>query len=292
MINIHLNKKLHAANGDFNLNFKTEIPKLAFVTLYGKSGAGKTSVLRMLAGLMNPDHGFVTFDDQIWYNSSEKVNLPPQERNIGFVFQDYALFPNMTVQENLSYASSKKTDKSLIHELIEITDLGDLIHRKPLTLSGGQKQRVALARALVQRPKLLLLDEPLSAIDHSLRSELQNYILKLHNAFGLTTILISHDVGEIVKLSTLIIELDHRKPIQQGKPSEVLFRSKLSGKFQFTGEILSVEMQDCVNIYTVLIGMEMVKVVGEHSEEEKLKVGDKVLLASKAFNPIIYKING
>src|SRR5690606_20928534 len=120
-----------------------------------------------------------------WYNSDENINLAPQKRKTGFVFQDFALFPNMNVRENLEFALTKGESKKIIKNLIEINELGDLQHRKPDTLSGGQKQRVALARALVKMPELLLLDEPLSSLDIEIRRKLQQYILKVHREFKL-----------------------------------------------------------------------------------------------------------
>ena len=290
MIEVHLQKKLKAATGDLLLDVDLKIRKGELVTLYGRSGAGKTSVFRMLAGLMDPDKGKIVVDDMVWLDTVKGINLPPQRRKIGFVFQEYALFPNMTVLENLKFALAKGSDTSFINDLIEIVDLGDLQYRKPDTLSGGQKQRVALARALVQKPEILMLDEPLSALDFEIRNKLQVYILQVHKEFGLTTILISHDISEIIKMSDYLIELDQGKIIRQGLPAEVLTNQNVSGKFQFTGEILAIARQDFIFIITVLIGKEIIKVVADEDEGVKLAVGDKVMIASKAFNPIIHKI--
>ncbi len=128
------------------------IEKGHFVTLFGESGAGKTSTLRMLSGLLKPDSGTITVGGTTWFDSHRNIDLKPQQRKVGYVFQDYALFPNMTVGQNLEYALQKNQDNAIIGELLEFAELGELQHRKPETLSGGQKQRVALARALVQRP--------------------------------------------------------------------------------------------------------------------------------------------
>jgi molybdate transport system ATP-binding protein len=211
MIAIDIHKKLSAATGEMLLEVNTQIPSGQLLTLYGKSGAGKTTLLRILAGLTEADKGQITIDGVTWLDTNKKIKLPPQQRNIGFVFQDYALFPNMTVQENLSFALKKEQSSSIIKELIELIELGDLRKQKPKTLSGGQKQRVALARALVQQPKLLLLDEPLSAIDSEMRNKLQTYLLKVQQTYDLTTILVSHDESEIRKMSTAILILDQGK---------------------------------------------------------------------------------
>jgi len=291
MIEISLHKKLKSSSGDMILDVKLNIAKEKLVTLYGKSGAGKTSLLKIIAGLLNPDRGFIKVDDNIWLDTDKDLNLRPQKRNIGFVFQEYALFPNMTVKENLIFAMAKDQNKKIIQELIDIVDLGDLQNRKPNTLSGGQKQRVALARALVQKPQILMLDEPLSALDQEMRNKLQQYILEVHKEYKLTTILISHDISEIIKMSDYLIEIDHGKIIDQGLPMEIFTNNKINAKFQFTGEVINMVKQDFIFIITVLIGKDLVKVVADDNEAKRINIGDKVLIASKAFNPIIHKID-
>ncbi len=242
MIRLQLNKKLHAANGDMVLDIDLDIQQGTFLSLYGKSGAGKTSILRMIAGLLKPDQGVIQVGASTWFDTESKVNLRPQKRKVGMVFQDYALFPNMSVQENLEFALTEKSDNQIIQELIEMVELGDLRQRKPGTLSGGQQQRVALARALVQRPEILLLDEPLSALDQDIRRKLQTYILEVHQNYQLTTILVSHDIPEIVKLTDLVIHLEDGKIIRKGAAADlfsseqegILVESKLIGdKMQF-----------------------------------------------------------
>lgn len=272
------------------LNVDVTIPKGEFVTLYGKSGAGKTSILRILAGLMQPEKGKVEVEGIIWYDSKKNISLSPQKRKVGLVFQEYALFPNMTVKENLEYALPKGDSSAIIDELIEIVELGDLKNRKPHSLSGGQQQRAALARSLIQKPQLLLLDEPLSALDAEMRSKLQQYIVRLHREYHLTTIMVSHDVSEILKMSDLVIELTHGKITKTGTSQDVFGHKELSGKFQFTGEILTIEKQDVIHIISVIIGNELVKVVADEKEANKLTIGDKVIVASKAFNPVIKKV--
>lgn len=228
MIQLQLNKKLHAANGDMMLDIDLDIQPGTFLSLYGKSGAGKTSILRMIAGLLRPDQGLIRVGESVWYNSDDKINLRPQKRKVGMVFQDYALFPNMSVQENLEFALTKESDAQIIQELIEMVELGDLRQRKPGTLSGGQQQRVALARALVQRPQILLLDEPLSALDQDIRRKLQTYILEVHQNYKLTTILVSHDIPEIIKLTDLVVQLEGGKITRKGAPAD-LFSTEQQG---------------------------------------------------------------
>lgn len=290
MIELSIQKELRSTGGKMLLDIELSVGKGDIVTLYGRSGAGKTSLLMLLAGLMRPDSGFIRADGQTWTDTEKRIWRRPQERNVGLVFQEYALFPNMTVMENLSYAM-RKGQKDEREHLIEIMDLKDLKNRKPDTLSGGQKQRVALARALVNKPSVLLLDEPLSALDQDMRGKLQQYILQVHREYGLTTILISHDVTEIIKMSDYVMEMELGRVIRKATPGEIFTHEKLNAKFQFTGEVMKMSRQDFIVIVTVLVGRELVKVVANDSEVEGMEVGDRVLIASKAFNPVIHKIS-
>ncbi|WP_291866827.1 ATP-binding cassette domain-containing protein [Maribacter sp.] len=290
MIALNIQKELQSTDGKMLLNLNLRINKGQLVTLYGPSGVGKTSTLRMLSGLLKPGEGVITVNDTTWFSTDKDINLKPQLRKIGYVFQDYALFPHMSVLQNLEFALHKNQKSNIITELLTIMELDQLKGRKPDTLSGGQKQRVALARALVQKPEILLLDEPLSALDSTIRLKLQDYILKVHKKYSLTTILISHDIGEIYKLSDWVFVLKDGLLIQEGTPSEVFISKKVSGKFKFTGEIISIEKEDVVFIVRVLIFSEIVKVIAQESEIQNLGPGDKVIIASKAFNPIILKL--
>lgn len=290
MIDFQVRKSLEGPNGLLNLDLNIQIEAGDLVTLYGASGAGKTSALRILAGLMKANSGRIVVDGSIWLDTSNKIDMKPQERQVGFVFQDYALFPHLTALQNLEFASTDGTNKSQIAELVEIMELEKIQNRKPATLSGGQRQRLALARAIVQRPKILLLDEPLAALDMTMRLKIQTYLKKVHERYNLTTILVSHDIGEIHKLSNRVYVLEEGKVVKQGTPTEVFFNQKLSGKFKFKGNVLKIEKEDVVYVVTVLIHNEMVKVIAQESEIKNLNVGDAVLVASKAFNPIIQKI--
>ena len=222
MIEFRIEKKLLGPEGKMGLDVNTMIQEGEFVTLYGPSGAGKTSLFRILAGLLLPESGCIRVGDKVWFDSELKINLKPQERNIGMVFQDYSLFPNMSVRQNLEFALEKGQSRTIIEELLELIELNNLTTQRPAQLSGGQKQRVALARALVRRPKILLLDEPLSALDPEMQSKLQDYILKVHQEYGLTTLMISHDLIEVIKMSERVLLLKQGKVVNDGKPSEVL----------------------------------------------------------------------
>ncbi|WP_062057077.1 sulfate/molybdate ABC transporter ATP-binding protein [Aquimarina longa] len=291
MIHIALQKKLIAANGEMLLDIDISIEQGKVVTLYGDSGAGKTSILRMIAGLLQADKGSITIDKHIWLDTDQRICLKPQQRKIGFVFQEYALFPNMTVKENLLFALEKGQDKHIVEELIDIVELGNLQHRKPEYLSGGQKQRVALARAMVRKPKILMLDEPLSALDSKMRAKLQDYILRIHKQYNLTTLLISHEIGEVIKMSDTVYVIDHGRISKQGNPIDVFTTKHISGKFQFSGEIVQIIKEDVIYIVTILIGTNFVKIIAQESEIETMTIGDNVIVASKAFNPLLQKIN-
>jgi molybdate transport system ATP-binding protein len=228
MIQFQFEKQLDAASGKMLLEIDLAFDSGQLLALYGKSGAGKTSILRMLAGFMLPDRGRITFNDRLWLDTEKKFFLKPQKRRVGFVFQDYALFPNMTVEQNLRFALQRHQTGNVINELVELVELEGLRHKKPGKLSGGQQQRVALARALVQRPQLLLLDEPLSALDAELRIKLQKYIRRLHEAFGLTTILVSHNVDEVRAMADWVYCLEAGKVIESGPPEQVLQSSNSS----------------------------------------------------------------
>ena len=290
MIDISIQKRLWSADGGLDLAMEFQIKAGQCLAIYGESGAGKTSLLRMLAGLLSPDQGYIRCKNQVWVNCLKNIELPSQKRGVGFLFQDYALFPNMTVKENLKFALLKGQNHSIIAELLQIMELEALQNRKPHTLSGGQKQRAALARALVQKPQLLLLDEPLAALDVTMRQKLQDYLLQVHQEFHLTTILVSHDIAEIFKLADRVLVLKQGRVQQIGTPSEIFQNQNLSGKFQFVGEIVAMSSQDFLWIISVLVGNKIVRVVADEPDVNSLRIGDKVVVASKAFNPVIRKI--
>lgn len=287
MIQIDAYKILQTADGELPLDISLTIQKGQFVAIYGNSGAGKTTLLRILSGLTDAEKVNIKVNEFIWDDADKKFHLPVQKRSIGFVFQDFALFPNLTVKENLEFALSKNDSKEIVSELIDLMELQSLQNSKPQNLSGGQKQRVALARAIVRKPEILLLDEPLSALDDDMRFKLQDYILKIHQKYKLTTLMISHSISEIFKLSDKVIVVDKGKIIKEGTPEMVFSEQKISSKFQLTGEIISIVKSDIIHVVQVSSGNAIVKVIATEEEAREYKIGQKVLVASKAFNPVI-----
>lgn len=290
MIYLDFQKKLYSTQGEVLLKVQCSLKMRELITLFGKSGAGKTTILRILAGLTAPDFGIIKVQDSIWFSSKDKINIPPQKREIGFVFQDYALFPNMSIEENLLFALPKRGDKKHIEELLEIVELQNFRKVKPSMLSGGQQQRVALIRALVRNPKILLLDEPFSALDASMSQRLQEELLKIHQKFELTTFFVSHNLADVFYLSQYVLHLNNGVVDKQGTPSEVFLKDLPSGKFRQSGTIVEISMNGLVAIVRVLVGNWSIEVVVSKSEGENLKVGDLVLVSSKAWNPIIVKL--
>lgn len=291
MLAVQLRKRLHTAGGDMDLNLDFTVDAGEILTLFGRSGVGKTTCLRCIAGLVAPDSGRISVGDEVWFDDAAGIAVPPQQRRVGLVFQDYALFPNLTVRGNLEIAANRGADQRHVEELLDMMGLRPFEHRRPLALSGGQQQRVALARALAHRPRLLLLDEPLSALDPQMRTRLQEELLKLQRHFGTTTIIVSHDLGEVFKLSDRVLMIDGGRIRAGGTPAEVFAGRHLSGKFQFTGEVLAITASDIVYTLSVQVGNNIVQVVGTAEEVRDIRVGDTVMLASKAFNPLIVKLS-
>ncbi len=276
MIDLQVQKQLRGASGDMNMQVKIQIPKGQLACLYGKSGAGKTSILRMIAGLASPDQGTITVDDTTWVDTRSATHIPIQDRNIGFVFQEYSLFPNMTVRGNLEFALHKKQHPKIITDLLDIMELGGIQQQRPQQLSGGQQQRVALARALVQQPKILLLDEPLSALDHGMRATLQKYIRTVHQEYQLTTLLISHDVPEILKMASYVYHIDQGQVIQEGTPLHVFDLNTPNPHTPYIGEIIEVHHRDSKVHLIVLLGKNSMTIYREMNANIPYKIGDDI----------------
>jgi len=206
MISVDIEKKLKTYKGQQVLKIVRQFDAGSITKIYGPSGAGKTTFLKIIAGFIKPEKGIVTVDNNTWLDTGSKTFMPPQKRMAGFVFQDYALFPNMNVQEHLEYATS---DAAWIKRLLHIGKLENLIMHTPQYLSGGQQQRLAILRALATKPKLLLMDEPFSALDPEMKKDLINKLKNLFDELGATVLIVSHNPQELEGLCTdeLVINL-------------------------------------------------------------------------------------
>jgi molybdate transport system ATP-binding protein len=288
MIEFALEKQLTGADGALALKVEGQIADRALQALFGPSGAGKTSILRMLAGLTRPDHGRIVVDGCVWFDSTRGIDLPTRQRSIGMVFQDYALFPNLNVRDNIAYAAGPG-EGAWIAELLALTGLQELVGQMPAALSGGQKQRVALARALARKPAVLLLDEPLAALDHAWRAQLQEQLQRLHQRCGLTTLLVTHDIGEVFRLAQGVFKLTAGQIVAAGTAADVFLQARMGGKFTLRAQVLAIRREEIVTIMTPLIGGELVDVIADQEEIAGMAPGDFVSVAAKAFSPLIYK---
>ena len=282
MITIDCKKKI---SDDFSIDARLEINKGSFVCLYGRSGSGKTTLLRILAGFLRADSGSIKDGDRVLQEGNEFLSAG--KRRIGFLFQDYALFENMSVTGNLLFA---RNDPQKAAMLLEILELSEFAKSGVEGLSGGQKQRVALARALMQDPEILLLDEPLSALDFAMREKIQGYLLKIHEQFHQTVILVSHDVSEIYRLCETVYEMHDGRVVRSASPNEIFLKTSGSQKFSFAGKIVDLQARDAVQIAVVAIGSQLCEVVLSNTEAEGLQVGDEVKTGAKAFNITLRKI--
>lgn len=263
-------------------NLSLVIHKGEFLTFLGSSGCGKTTTLRIIAGLEQPDGG------SVWLDGREVTEEQPNKRDVNTVFQNYALFPHMSVAENIGYGLKlKKTPKNEIkkrvEQMLELVQLSGYEKRKPSELSGGQRQRVAIARALVNNPKVLLLDEPLGALDLQLRRTMQMELKHLQKKLGITFVYITHDQEEAINMSDRIAVMRDGKIEQIGTPDEIYHHPKTSYVATFVGNanILHAVVKEIKeNRVTLQIGEDTV--LAEVSEKERLTVGENVTLAVRS----------
>jgi len=215
-----------------NLNFT--IKHQEFLTLLGASGCGKTTTLRLVLGSIFPDSG------RIYFNGEDVTDIPCYKRNVGIVYQDYALFPHLNIYENIAFGLKVKKEKnteSKVKEIMETLQISGLEERYPHQISGGQQQRVALARTLVVRPKILLLDEPLSNVDAKLRYELRNELKKIQRMMKIATLYVTHDQEEALTISDRIAIMNNGRIIEVGKPRDIYFHPKENYTKEFMGVI-------------------------------------------------------
>lgn len=211
----------------FPLEIAFQLPTGSVLALFGPSGCGKSMTLRSLAGLVRPDEGFIKMDEAVFYDSSQKRFIPARRRRIGFLFQDYALFPHLTVEKNIGFGLkhlTQKEKKQKVHAIMERMRLSGLENRYPDQLSGGQRQRVALARTLVTDPSLLLLDEPFSALDRQVKKKLEKEVLDIRDAFSGTILLVTHSLDEAYRMCSHIAIMEKGRILQLGSRDDILYR--------------------------------------------------------------------
>ena len=206
MLHIDVKKQL----GTLPLEAHLDIPSQGVTALFGLSGSGKSSLINLVSGLINPDEGVIALNDRELFNSAENVCVPINQRNIGYVFQDARLFPHYTVNGNLRYGM-KNTSKDEFNYIVELLGIGHLLKRYPITLSGGEKQRVAIGRALLTDPEILLMDEPLSALDLPRKRELMNYLERLSKEISIPILYVTHSLDELLRLAERVVLLTNGK---------------------------------------------------------------------------------
>ncbi len=287
MLNISLQKTWK----EFGLDVAFEIPRGKVTALFGPSGAGKSSILRIISGLETADSGIILHGKEVWFDDTQKIHLPPQQRSIGFVFQDFALFPHLTVERNVAYGIKGKKGLNELKDLISLVGLSDYEHYYPAQLSGGQKQRVALIRALARKPDLLLLDEPLSALDWETRRQLQEDLKKIIKHLHVTTLYVTHDVTEVYKLADYVVVLESGRVVKKGTPEEVFLGKKLSTRIQIVGKVVSIESDSIMAAVTVMHDDQYFKTLIDTEEVDRLnlKVGDDVVIGAKSSDVILFK---
>ena len=236
MLQVRIKKKL----GNFLLDVDFSMDGGIFAIL-GASGCGKSMTLKCIAGIERPDEGRIVLNDRVLFDSVKRINLPPQKRKVGYMFQDYALFPTMNVVQNIQAGMGRKPDPKKVREYITGFQLGGLEHHMPDQLSGGQKQRVAMARMLAAGPEVLLLDEPFAAIDAKVRQELRTWLRETIDKIGITSIFVTHDQDEAIEVADEIIITNEGRVEQMGDPVEIYLHPKTPFVAQFIGKSSIIE---------------------------------------------------
>ncbi|NEW87104.1 ATP-binding cassette domain-containing protein [Rhodopseudomonas sp. WA056] len=273
-IALRIRTPLSGPAGPFWLDVDLTIAPGSLLAITGPSGAGKTTLLRAAAGLTRPAEGSIRIGATHWCGTAARLHVPTRKRSIGLVFQDYALFPNMTVRGNVDYAIGSRRCRDEVDELLHLVELHGLADAMPDRLSGGQKQRLALIRALARRPALLMLDEPLSALDPAMRRKLQDDLLRLHRRFATTTLLVSHDPSEILRLADRLVRMEHGRVVFDGTPAESFGSLARSDPFVVTG--IYLDERNASGTCAVLVDGRKLRL--RLSGVSDLSVGDPVTL--------------
>ncbi len=277
---------------EFRLRADFEIPYEKITALFGPSGAGKSSILRLISGLEKADGGMIRKGEEVWYDESQAINIPPQQRSVGFVFQDFALFPHLTVEKNVAYGIKERKRLAEAKDLLSLVGLSGYKRYYPHQLSGGQKQRVALIRALARRPDILLLDEPLSALDWETRRQLQEDLKRIIKQLRITTLYVTHDVTEVYKLADYVIVLESGRVVKRGTPEDIFMGRKLSTRIQVVGKVVDIESDSIMAAVTVMHEDQYFKTIIDTEEVQRmhLVIGDDVVIGAKSSDVILFKV--
>jgi molybdate transport system ATP-binding protein len=233
---------IEATLGAFALAAKFVAPATGITALFGRSGAGKTSIVNALAGLLTPARGRIAVRDEVLFDSARKINLPPERRRLGYIFQEGRLFPHYSVRGNLLYGA-KRADGAAFDRIVALLGLGDLLRRRPGDLSGGEKQRVAIGRAILAGPRLLLMDEPLAALDTARKEEILPFIAALRGALDIPVVYVSHAMEEVIRLADTLVLVDGGKIAATGTVEALTSRldlRPLTGRFEAGAVIRTV----------------------------------------------------
>jgi molybdate transport system ATP-binding protein len=294
MLDAHIRKRFGPANGH-SVTIDVRVKASGGITvLFGSSGAGKTSILRAIAGIVTPDHGRITLGDTVYFDSAAGVNLPVQRRKVGYVFQNYALFPHLTAEQNILYGASAKTPafaRERFRELSSMLGIEKATARYPQELSGGEQQRVALARALATDPKVMLLDEPLSAVDVATRSRLLEEISAIQTRSGIPFLYVTHNYSEAVRLGSTMVVIDEGKVVQEGPPMEIFTAPRtepvarvVGTENVFVGQILRHNPEDGITA----IGIDSCRVEVPYNG---LAIGSQITLGVRSEDIIVSRVH-
>jgi molybdate transport system ATP-binding protein len=287
-LSIRLRKRLRSADGPMDLAVELDVGERERVALFGPSGSGKSSVLRMVAGLMRPDEGFVRVGDETWFDSAAGIDLPPHRRRPGLVFQDHALFPHRSAYGNILDGVPAGPDRpARARALLERFELSGVADHRPNRLSGGQSQRVALARTLASAPRTLLLDEPLSALDAALRGRMLEEIARHLEQERRPTLLVSHDMGEVWRLAHRVLRLERGTVVADGAPDKVFGGGSSTPRLRIPGIVLALEPSEGLVVVTADAGGSIVRAIVSREEASRLAPGGAVVLAAKAFETMV-----
>lgn len=290
-LSVDIEKKL----GNFHLKIKFEA-KNEILSILGASGCGKSMTLKCIAGIERPDKGKIVLDGITLFDSEKRINLPPQKRKVGYLFQQYALFPDMTVEQNIACGVRDKNKKDfIVQEFVRAMNLEGMEKKKPYQLSGGQQQRAALARILANEPEVLLLDEPFSALDSFLRFQLEREVHESMKRFGKTVILVSHDRDEVFRLSDSIATMKDGVIETIGDKQEVFHNPKTKNGAILTGckNISQAQMVDSEHIYAKDWDMTLrVSAVTSNVKYVGIRMHDVQVSSEKDENTIDCKVMG